>query len=202
MEDEEIIETEEVVEDDEQVEESQDNTEQDNASDKQTESEEVDFQDDNANPPVKEEAKGDDEFVEDDKKIEIAVQRAISPIIKQQEQVRVDAEWNQIVNQYPEAKNMEGKVKRWATTEGSIYKGLPLKTVFRDVAGEDFFLQVGAKRSARAQKVADADKSSGGTSHRPTDTSEGQGNKFSLVGKSPTEVNQIINQVKSGRFQA
>lgn len=201
MDQEDIIETEEIIEDEEQVEETGEEG-KDNTSDEQTASEEtVDFQDDNTNPPLKEEKAVDDEFIEDDKKIERAVEKAISPIIRQQEQARVDAEWNQIVNQYPEAKNMEGKVKRWATTEGSIYKGQSLKTVFREVAGEDFFLQVGAKRAAKAQKVADEDKSSTGTSHRPIDTGDGQGNKFTLVGKSAKEINEAINQVKSGRFQ-
>lgn len=175
------------------------------------------FQDDNSAPPVVSKpaqtpvtpTEGEDDL-DDDKKIQAAVQASVAPVLESlsplladREAQKVTNEWEQIVKDYPEAKGMENKVKRWATTEGSVYKG-DVKGAFQAIAGTDFFIKVGAKRAKAAEKESNEDKGGGGTTPRPSQDNNGgvSTDATDLRGKSPAEINKIINAVKSGRHQA
>lgn len=168
------------------------------------------FEDDNADAPAIETTaaptKTQEEEGDENAKIRQAVNDVVSPLIAQlspiaqdREVSKVNSEWVKILETYPEAKSMETKVKRWALTENSLYKG-DVKKAFKEIAGEDFFIKVGAKRAGKAKADADADTSTGGSSTRPQTQQPGNGSGLSLVGKTHDEIQQIIKQVKSGTY--
>lgn len=170
--------------------------------------EEFKFEDDNSAPPIKETkpnsddqgGQGDDD---DDARVEKIVKKVVSPLLETHTQAQVNSQIQDILTQYPEAKGLESKIRRWATTPGSVYEGNP-RAAFKEIAGEDFFIKVGAKRASKAKAAADDDKGNGGSTSatRPADNSNNNnGTQIpNMKGKSFAEINKMINDVKAGRY--
>ena len=101
----------------------------------------------------------DDADVPDKVAAEVAKQMA--PFHKQQQEQEVDTEIATFIAQNPDFKPYAKKTARWAKHPNR--SGVPVKSIFYEVAGDDL-MKIGAKRSKAADKKADKTKSAGGQS--------------------------------------
>jgi hypothetical protein len=98
------------------------------------------------------------------------VAKQMEPFHKQQQEQEVDTEIAAFIAKNPDFKPYAKKTARWAKHPNRA--GVPVKSIFYEVAGDDL-MKIGAKRSKAADKKADKTKSAGGQSGN----SDGKGSK-------------------------
>jgi hypothetical protein len=98
---------------------------------------------------------------EDAAAIDKRIDKAIAPFRKAAAEQEVETEIANFLQENPDFKPFEAKVKRWANHPNR--EGVPVESIFYEVAGPKL-MQMGAKRAQAAAKKANKTKGSGGDS--------------------------------------
>lgn len=114
---------------------------------------------------------GDDTEVasEDEALIQKVVAKQFAPVIERTQHAEDEREISVFLTANPDFKPYEAKVRRYI--QHPSRRGLPIKSVFYEVAGDDL-LKLGAKRKEKADQEAKNTQTGGGTS-RGTENGKG-----------------------------
>jgi len=128
--------------------------------------------------------------------IQKQTEKAYAPIKEQIFKDKVESKLNAILSENPEYSPYADKIKKWVTHENRmslIKSGLPVKTVVLEAIAP-YLEKIGAEKIKQADSEADQSKSAGIT------TLPKESNSNPYAGMSNKEIENIAEQVKSGRY--